>query len=92
MAEDNPDIDEIGQAISEISENPTTGEVRIKLRDGRILESSLGSGDRSSVIREVSYSFSSGIIRLESVRGDLFEVEPEGRELESSRPLVVYLD
>ncbi|MFD5472647.1 hypothetical protein [Streptomyces sp. NPDC127105] len=92
MAECNPDISEIGQAISEIAENPVTGEVRIKLHDGRILQSSLGSGDRSSVLREVSYSFSSGMIRLESVRGDLFEVDPEGVRSESGRPPVVYLD
>ncbi|MGW6526866.1 hypothetical protein [Streptomyces venezuelae] len=92
MTEGNPDIGEIGQSISEIAENPSTGEVQIQLRDGRILKSSLGSGDRNSALREVSYNFSSGIIRLESVRGDAFEVDPEGVKTESDRPPVVYLD
>ncbi|MDC7337197.1 hypothetical protein [Streptomyces lydicus] len=92
MTEDNPDIGEISQAISEISENPVTGEVRIKLRDGRMLEFSLGVGDRSSVLRQVSYSFTSGVISLESLRGDLFEVDPEEVESGSIQPPVVYLD
>ncbi|MFI8198873.1 hypothetical protein ACIF6K_20420 [Streptomyces sp. NPDC085942] len=92
MAEGNPDLNEISQVFEEIAENPVTGDVRIRFRDGRVVESSLGGGDPDSVLREVSYNFSSGIIRLESVRGDRFEVESEGGGLESTRPPVIYLD
>ncbi len=92
MTEGNPDLSEISQVFEEIAENPVTGEVRIKFRDGRVVESSLGGGDPGSALREVSYDFSSEVIRLESVRGDRFEVDPEGTATKSTRPPVVYLD
>ncbi|MDQ0811186.1 hypothetical protein QFZ63_002900 [Streptomyces sp. B3I7] len=92
MTEGNPDLSEISQVFEEMAENPVTGEVRIKFRDGRVVESNLGGGDPDSLLREVSYDFSSGVIRLESIRGDRFEVDPEGAASKPVRPPVVYLD
>ncbi|MFI1536522.1 hypothetical protein [Streptomyces anandii] len=92
MSDGNPDLSEISRVFEEIAENPVTGEVRIKFRDGRVVESRLGGGDPDSALREVSYDFSSGVIRLESVRGDRFEVAPEEAASKSIRPPVVYLD
>ncbi|MFE3265850.1 hypothetical protein [Streptomyces sp. NPDC059215] len=92
MTDGNPDLNEIAQVFEEMAENPLTGEVRIKFRDGRAMESNLGGGDPDSALREVAYDFSSRVIRLESIRGDRFEVDPEGAASESIRPPVVYLD
>ncbi len=92
MAEGNPDLSELSRVFDEITENPVTGEVVMNFRDGRVVGFNLGAGDPGSALRKVSYCFSSGVIRLESVRGDRFEVDPEGATPESTRPPVVYLD
>ncbi|WP_143681135.1 hypothetical protein [Streptomyces sp. 2R] len=92
MAKRNPDLSEMSRVFEEIAQNPITGEVEIKFRDGRVVKSVLNGGDLVSALRKVSYDFSSGVIRLESVRGDCFEVDPEGVDSDSIRPPVVYLD
>ncbi|MEU5250810.1 hypothetical protein [Streptomyces longwoodensis] len=92
MAGSNPDIAEMSLVFEEMAQNTITGEVRIKYRDGRVLEARLSDGDRESVLREVAFSFTSGVIRLESLRGDRFEVDPEVDNPVPDRRPVVYLD
>ncbi|MGW0865691.1 hypothetical protein [Streptomyces sp. NPDC002611] len=92
MAGSNPDIGELATVFEEIAQNPVTGEVRIRYRDGRSVEARLGDGDRESMLRGVAFNFTSGVIQLESVRGDRFEIDPEVDSSLSDRRPVVYFD
>ncbi|UXY21934.1 hypothetical protein N8I84_26955 [Streptomyces cynarae] len=88
----NPDIHDLALLFEEMAQYPVSGEVRIKYRDGRAVIARLSDGDRESTLREIAYSFSSGVIRFESLRGDRFEVEPETEGARTDHRPVVYLD
>ncbi|MEU1029748.1 hypothetical protein ABZ402_13510 [Streptomyces mirabilis] len=92
MTDENPDIAELAQVFEEMTQNPITGEVELKFRNGQEIRGRLSDGDRESMLREMIYSFSSGVIRFETLRGDCFEVDPVSADMEADPRPVIYLD
>ncbi|MEU9206579.1 hypothetical protein AB0D27_01130 [Streptomyces sp. NPDC048415] len=92
MTDANPDIGALALAFEEMTQYPISGEVLIRYRDGIAVVARLSGGDEESTLREITYNFSSGVIRFESVRGDWFQVDPEVVGPRPDRRPVVYLD